>query len=124
MYFLIIYYNWEYAKNTIYTQGGFIMKVRSIKLIELIDHVNGNDEEYTYTSRYKRNTNNSFIANFSCTSKVKVCPYCGDWLYDESRCTCGEKQLQLSENDVIERLEESLNDSGTTKIKINGTFVN
>lgn len=100
------------------------MKVRNIKLIELIDHVNGEDEEYTYTSKYKRNTNKSFIAEFSSTSCVGVCKYCGDWLYNESKCTCGEKPLQVSEKDVIERLEESLNDSGTTKIKINGTFVN
>lgn len=100
------------------------MKVKDIALIELIDHIKGEDEEYTYTSKYERESNNVFTVNFSSTSNTRICKYCGEWLFiDNVGCLCGGETNYINEKDVIEKLEESLNDP-STKIKINGTPIN
>lgn len=102
------------------------MKVKNIKLVEIIDNNGDDKEEYTYGSKYTRKSDDIFTVRYSSTSKIKVCPLCGEWIYqNENECTCNGKEVHLSEREVIDILEEALNDyDSNTRIKVNGVYVN
>ena len=100
------------------------MKVKNIKLVEIIDTKGDDKETYTYEAKYKRISDDEFLVRYSSTSQIKLCPYCGDWIFGKN-CECGGEETHYTEEEVIGILEEALNDfDNNTRIKVNGVFVN
>lgn len=99
------------------------MKVEDIKKISIETTVNDEDEKYKYMVEYNRIGDNEFKPQYTTTSKTKMCIYCGSWKYgDDEDCTC-ENTINLTENETIDILEESIN-FDNTRVYVNGYAVN